>query len=334
MTILAVSGQQAIGVGIAFALLAGWLLYVLVTAGRPSQPPGSEIETAPNRRPYLSDDELEGPKLDRVLKYSFGVLAFVAIALPVYWLREPSRQEGAARGFDKRAVDRGAVLFQSTSAPLEPGQIAAGCADCHGNAGQGGIVNFVMPDPENKDAVIPVSWQAPALNDVLYRFSEDEVKQILVYGRPPTPMPAWGVAGGGALGDQQISDLIAFLKSIQLSPKEVRAAAAKNGTDGEKLFEIYCARCHTLGWSYRDSYQEKNAPPGGGALGPSLRDGDTVRQFPNEEDHVAFIQEGCEYGKNYGRRGICGNESGGMPGFGQILSKAQIEAIVRYERSL
>ena len=39
---------------------------------------------------------------------------------------------------------------------------------------------------------------------------------ILTYGRPFSPMPAWGVAGGGPMNDQQISDLVAYLQSIQI----------------------------------------------------------------------------------------------------------------------
>jgi mono/diheme cytochrome c family protein len=328
--VLAVSGQQAVGVGIGVALLAGWVIFVAVNAGRASRPPGSEIDDAPNRRPYLSDDELETRKLDRTLTWGLLALAFVAVGLPVYWLREPSRQDGAISGFDKRSVARGAELFQSAKAKLHPGHIAAGCADCHGNKGQGGVVNFVMQDPFNKGEVIPVNWTAPSLDDVLLRFDESEVKEILVYGRPPTPMPAWGVTGGGALGDQQINDLISFLKSIQITPKEAQAKF-KDLSDGEELFNAACARCHTLGWSYRESYQEPNAQPGGGAYGPSLRGGRTVEQFPNVEDHVAFIKEGSIFGKNFGRRGI---GSGRMPGFGSMLTDEQIQAIVEYERSL
>ena len=49
---------------------------------------------------------------------------------------------------------------------------------------------------------------------------------ILTYGRPFSPMAAWGVAGGGPMNDQQISDLIAYLKSIQV-PMEGCASGAR-----------------------------------------------------------------------------------------------------------
>jgi mono/diheme cytochrome c family protein len=213
-----------------------------------------------------------------------------------------------------------------------------------------------------------VNWTAPALNTVLYRFSVDEVTYILTYGRPFSPMSAWGVAGGGPMNDQQISDLIEYLKSIQV-PMEGCASASARICDsghlpagdaanpatntqaaieaaavasvasgqykslGEALFNLdlnggaySCARCHTKGWSYGDPQQS-----GGGALGPNLTNGDTVRQFPNQDDHVTFIKSGSENGKKYGQQG---QGSGRMPAFGQLLTTAQVQAIVEYERSL
>ena len=64
-----------------------------------------------------------------------------------------------------------------------------------------------------------VDWLAPALNTVFYRFDEDEVRFIITYGRPGSPMSAWGLAGGGPMNAQQIDTLIAYLKSIQI-PRE------------------------------------------------------------------------------------------------------------------
>ena len=81
-----------------------------------------------------------------------------------------------------------------------------------------------------------------------------------------------------------------------------------------------------MGWSFGSP-----GLPGGGAFGFNLRGGSTVRQFPNEEDHVLFITEGSEQEQPYGVRGV---GSGRMPGFGRMLSKEQIKAIVEYERSL
>src|SRR5262249_3413374 len=90
------------------------------------------------------------------------------------------------------------------------------CAGCHGGMkANGGVAAYTVTDP-NTGQVKAVNWTAPALNTVLYRFSVPEVTYILTYGRPFSPMSPWGVAGGGPMNDQQISDLIEYLKSIQV----------------------------------------------------------------------------------------------------------------------
>ena len=69
---------------------------------------------------------------------------------------------------------------------------------------------------ENAAIVAQVEWKAPALTTVLSRFSEEEVRSILDYGRPGTPMPAWGLPGGGPLTAQQVDQLVIYMRSIQL----------------------------------------------------------------------------------------------------------------------
>ena len=47
---------------------------------------GSEIELAANRKEYLPDEELEGPKLNKALWTAFGLLVIVALSLLVWWI--------------------------------------------------------------------------------------------------------------------------------------------------------------------------------------------------------------------------------------------------------
>lgn len=327
---LAVTAQQKIGVGVAIATVVGGFFYLVLYLRRRESPPvGAEIELAPNRRPYLDDDEMETGKLETAQKFGLAMMIIIAVGLPAYWLNEPGRQAGATEGFHNRAVRRGFELFQPTNSTEHGAHF--GCAGCHGPKGEGAGAKATINDPLNKDAPPrQVKWAAPALNTVLLRFSPEEVRTILVYGRANTPMPAWGVLGGGPMNDQQIDDLVEYLKSIQLSPKEVKAKNLETyGLDGPKLFDAFCSRCHTKGWSYGEP-----DVVGGGAFGPSLVDGAEVRQFPAIADHVDFIANGSEFGKPYGQRGVGGNEGGGMPGFGQMLTAEQIQAIVDYERSL
>ena len=86
---------QSFGFALLAIVLIGTVSYIVakIRAGRPEV--GSEIELAPNRKEYLDDEELEGRKLNAALFSAAGLLAIIAVALPVYWLAEPGRQEGA-----------------------------------------------------------------------------------------------------------------------------------------------------------------------------------------------------------------------------------------------
>jgi mono/diheme cytochrome c family protein len=326
---LAATTQQKFGVGVAIATVVGTLFYLLLHLRRRESPPvGAEIELAPNRKPYLSDDELETGKLEQAQKFALVMMIIIALGLPVYWLREPSRQAGASQGFQNRAEKRGFSLFQPSDSPVHGAHF--GCADCHGPNGEGGVALYTISDPSNPTGLRQVQWLAPALDTVMLRFDAKEVRTILEFGRANTPMPAWGVLGGGPMNDQQLDDLVEYMKSIQLPAAQVRQDnLAKFGLDGAKLFDGFCSRCHTKGFAYGEP-----DVAGGGAFGPSLVDGATTRQFPSRDDHIEFILNGSEYGKPYGSRGVGGDEGGGMPGFAQMLTPEQIAAIVDYERSL
>ena len=256
----------------------------------------------------------------------------------------PGRQAGAVKMEEGRFVSWGSNLFASTA------DGGFNCAGCHGGmSANGGVAPFAVTDPTTGE-VKSVSWLAPSLNTVLYRFSDDEVRFILEYGRPFSPMSAWGTVGGGPMNEQQIQTLIEYMRSIQLPAEEDGSmpaakrselqdealrlvASGEYGSLGEALFNIgvdggaySCARCHTKGYSY-------GAPQvtGGGAFGPNLTGGSSIRQFPNRADMISFLEAGSEYGKRYGEQG---QGSGRMPGFGSIYSDEQIEAIVDYVRGL
>jgi mono/diheme cytochrome c family protein len=347
----AVPGNVAAVIGL--VLVAGWLVYIVANMRRSRPELGSEIEVAPNRKPYYTDEELEGPKLERVQLLGLGMLIVCAVGLPLVWLAEPGRQAGALAEGEERFAEWGAQLFATTA------DGGFNCAGCHGGmSAGGGVAPYTLTD-DNTGEVRAVSWVAPALNTVLYRFSEEEVRYILVYGRPFSPMSPWGVEGGGPMNEQQIDNLIAYMASIQIpmegcdtgericaggqapasltdqiqAEAEAAVADGRYATLGEALFNLdlaggaySCARCHTRGWSYGDPQVS-----GGGALGPNLTGGSTIRQFPSEEDHVTFIERGSEDGKRYGQQG---QGSGKMPGFGSTLTTEQIRAIVDYERDL
>jgi mono/diheme cytochrome c family protein len=317
---------------------------------------GSEIELAPNRRPYYDDEELEGKRLELVQFFGVLLLIVIVIGLPLYWVFEPSRQAGARDAAQRQLAGWGGELF----APTADGGF--NCAGCHGGMNAtGGNAPFTITDPATGE-VRSVSWKAPALNTVLYRFTAEEVRYIITYGRPGTPMSAWGLDGGGPLNAQQVESLILYLASIQIPREDCDATqaedplcptghlpaatqqqieqtarqAVEDGTYesyGEALFNLElangaysCARCHTSGWSYGEPQES-----GQGGLGPNLTGGSSSAHFPDAAEQEAFVSNGSENGVGYGEQG---QGSGKMPGFGQMLTEEQIAAIVEYERSL
>jgi mono/diheme cytochrome c family protein len=316
------------------ALIAFLAIAIVSARRRAAQPPA-------NLAPYYDDATLEGPKLERVLGAAVIFSAVLAAALPGYWLLEPNRQNKMSKDFVADSVLRGKERF-AVAGTLPPSEVLPlECARCHGAKAEGGSATFLLQPDDPGELPRTVSWTAPSLDDVLLRFSHEEVAQIITYGRPGTPMPSWGLAGGGPLPEQPIEDIVNYLQSIQITPKEAmkrtteRAQQILNDNPGismgQALFMANCARCHTKGWSYG----LPGLMGGGGAFGPNLTGGVTLRQFPplagGVQKHVEFVTTGSDFQKTYGSQGI---GSGRMPGFGQILSREQIDEIVIYERSL
>jgi mono/diheme cytochrome c family protein len=93
------------------------------------------------------------------------------------------------------------------------------------------------------------------------------------------------------------------------------------------LFNGYCARCHTSGWSAGVPFTQE---AGSGGFGPALWDGRPNVQFLSAEALVEFITEGSVAQDPYGVNGI---GSGRMPGFGQILTAEDLNLIAAYLRS-
>ena len=199
--ILAASTQRNIGFVIAAIVIVGFVLFVFFNLKEARAEVGAEVELAPNRKPYLSDEELENTKLNRSLFFSLVMLATIAVGLPAYWLAEPGRQTNATSGVLRKAATRGEALFE------------ANCQRCHNPGGVGGVAPYTLTDEATGKFVAQVNWTAPALTSVMTRFDETEVRYILNYGRGV--MPPWGTIGGGPMTDQQITELIVYLRTIQ-----------------------------------------------------------------------------------------------------------------------
>ena len=370
------------------------------------------VPSPQNQTEFLDDEELESRRLERSLGWSLLFVAVIAVSLPVYFLFEPSRQSSAEEGFEERAVERGATYYANASMPEYDATLSLLCADCHGADLKGGSAPFVLtsedatcdplaePSADRPECLPqPVTWQAPALDTALLKYSEEQVREIIIFGRPGTPMPPWGLESDeGVLNEQGITDLIAFIESKQISSEDAKregqdaldgyranaedavestrsalesaqAALAESpddealqrsvtvadanlewaeawladvtaAGDGEILFQINCARCHTKNWSIFDPTTAPlfpwmaPGPQGGGAYGPNLTGGAELRQFPGMTGpslQYDFVAQGAERDKAYGVRGIA---SGRMPHYDSMLTQEQIESIVEYERGL
>ncbi|MEX1037674.1 MAG: c-type cytochrome [Acidimicrobiia bacterium] len=180
------------------AVVAGiaWLALLGVSAVRNR---GSE-EISPNLAPGLTNAEIETTRLESGQKAAIAFSALLAIALPLYFLGELDRQDAFVEEFATESISRGEHIVEEFA-----------CFSCHGPEGVGGSAQFV----EQRSGVT-VSWAAPALNDIFYRYDDDEVNFWVTFGRGNTPMPPWGIPGGGPLNELQVVDVVNYLKTIQV----------------------------------------------------------------------------------------------------------------------
>ncbi len=158
-----------------------------------------------NQSYFMDDDTMETKRLNSILLSALVATVVLAIIMPVYYLNEAGRQAAAAERLDEIAVERGHEWYLEYQ-----------CGNCHGPSGGGGGADFV-----EARSGLTTSWAAPSINDVLYRYTVDEARFWLTYGRAGTPMPAWGAEGGGPLNSQQIDDLLAYLGHITISQPEM-----------------------------------------------------------------------------------------------------------------
>jgi len=191
-------GVGAVVLTVAVVVFLAWVAYLLVNSRRRRRRPE---ETPANLQPYLSDDELETSRVTRVLNSAVVAAAVLAIAMPVYYVNEGNRQAAATEKIQEQNVEEGEKWFTNFS-----------CINCHGPGGTGGAAPFT-----EARSGLDVSWTAPSINDVLLRYDESELRYWIVNGRAGTPMPAGGLNSGGAMTDQEIDQVIAYLKSVQIT---------------------------------------------------------------------------------------------------------------------
>ncbi len=134
------------------------------------------------------------------------------------------------------------------------------CALCHGKKGEGGI---------------GTSLRTPGFLELA---SDRHIIHTIVNGRPNTGMPSWR-----KLSAQQVSDILAFIRSWQgerVKTEDVLAylrSGKANARIGRKLFRSRCSACH--------------GKKGEGAIGPSLRSPD-FQALADDSYLIGTIRDG------------------------------------------
>jgi mono/diheme cytochrome c family protein len=199
------------GVVLIFVFAAGIVvLTALIVAVAGARQRAAATGIPPSRRAGPTDEALEGPLLERYQVAGLVLTVFLAVLLPFLYVREPTRQAGADAQLDKESIEHGYASFETF------------CSRCHGVDAKGGVVKrYVFP---NQPGSKPADYPAPNLHEIWQRHQGEDVATVawntIQHGRPPTPMPTWGVRYGGPMNDQQITDLVNYLLSIQSDGKK------------------------------------------------------------------------------------------------------------------
>lgn len=198
------------GVVLLLVFAAGIIILVLLIVALASarQKAATAGNLPPSRRPGPTDEALEGPLMENYQAAGVVLTVLLTLLLPFLYIREPARQRAASENFSKESVVLGRETFQTF------------CARCHGINATGGTVKRFTPP----GAKTPADFTAPNLHEVWQRHTGQDVAQVawqtIQQGRPGTPMPTWGVRYGGAMNDQQITNLVNYILSIQSDGKQ------------------------------------------------------------------------------------------------------------------
>jgi mono/diheme cytochrome c family protein len=120
-------------------------------------------------------------------------------------------------------------------------------------------------------------------------------------GVPGTRMPAWGQAFGGPLTDEQVQQIVAFIRSWEPTALEiVEASTAPDPVRGAAIFSQTCFVCHGVNGE-------------GTERAPALNDPQRLNQLDNSWYRNTIAR---------------GRPAKGMPTWGTVLSPAEINDVV------
>ncbi len=196
----------------------------------------------------------------------------ILVTFQLYLIREPDRITAVEAHDQQVAVTAGQALFK------------ANCALCHGDNGEG-------------------TPGRPALNDkgLLSNATDDTLFSVISSGVPNTEMPAWNQSHGGPLTDENVRQLVAYLRAWEpTAPDRKATPQLGDPSRGKVIFTSVCAACHG-----------KNGE--GNALGPAVNDPTQLNQFDD---------------KWYRDTINSGRPAQGMPTWGTVLSPTQVNDVI------
>jgi cbb3-type cytochrome c oxidase subunit III len=211
-----------------------------------------------------------------LIAVALGLTLVIIATFQVYAMQEPTRMEADFQREQLIMVTEGRSLYEEN------------CAMCHGGDGEG--------------------IDGPALNDsnLLTETADETLFSVISSGVPNTEMPAWNQEHGGPFTNQQILQMVAFIRGWEKdAPDRLQIAMMGNPVNGLVIFSDTCAICHG----------EQGA---GTDIAPALNNLDRLSSL-DDEWYVETISEG--------------RPSSGMPTWGTVLSPVQIRDLVSLLRA-
>jgi hypothetical protein len=202
---VAITQAQGIALAIGGAVLVAVAGVVLLLRGRTAQP-APDIPTA--MRPGPSDQDLETPLLHKLQGWGVALILFFVVWMPAVWLFEPSQNLDQERALLTNSIRRGGHMVELFS---EENQAGVGCVQCHGSELQGGVILSQQGTPRTTPNLQTVCGGPYTGHPLIYGLND--IRTVIEQGRGQ--MPSWSIRFEGALGDQQIGDLLNYLVSIQ-----------------------------------------------------------------------------------------------------------------------
>jgi len=319
------------------------LICLVVFAGVPSEPPANPSDSA-----YIPRPEWYFMWAFQLLKYfpgQFEGVAIVGLGLVIFvgLFGLPFFDRGPKRHPRNRPIAtiamilivagmvflsiQGVVTTPTSEAEgkiiggTKAEQVKAGgelfakhCADCHGAEGEGGEIK-----DKPGETTRPLNSE-----DFLVAHFDDTIFQTISYGQPGEGMQAFGLAYGGALSDQEIRAIIAFIRSWAEPEAETTTGGDQAVADLAKIenpsfakdvkpiLDKRCATCHS------------KRLKGGYSI-------ETYDKVMTSGDHAPVIVVGNAADSTLAKmlRGVKTPAGGQMPP-GKPLKKEQIDLIERW----